>query len=125
MIPTICMFTDLFFYIIFIMGIYVISVDIVISYWLTEIRLGYIIITTIFSMGLIVYLTLYEIKGEAARKYGDKLILALHPFFSLVRALMDRNHDSEVQTICVDDQTYETSVYLEHCEQTPNCCCKY
>lgn len=107
------------------MGIYVLSVDIVIANWLTEIRIGYIMITTIYSMGIILYLTMYETQGDASIKYSDKTILALHPFFSLVRDLVDRNHNSEMQTICVDKQTYETSVYLEHCEKTPNCCCKY
>lgn len=112
-------------YILFVMGIYVISIDIVISYWVSDIRIGYIIITTFFSMGLIAYLLLYEMQGTAFKKYSDSTILSLHPFFSLVRNLMDRNNNSEIMTVCHDHQTYETSVYLENCEMIPNCCCKY
>lgn len=112
-------------YILFVMGIYVISIDIVISYWVSDIRIGYIIITTFFSMGLIAYLLLYEMQGSAFKKYSDSTILSLHPFFSLVRNLMDRNNNSEIMTVCHDHQTYETSVYLENCEMIPNCCCKY
>lgn len=117
--------TDLFLYILFVMGIYVISIDIVISYRVSDIRIGYIVITTFFSMGLIAYLLLYEMQGNAFRKYSDSTILCVHPFFSLVRNLMDRNNNSEIMTVCHDHQTYETSVYLEHCELVPNCCCKY
>ncbi|KAH8397871.1 hypothetical protein KR222_004405, partial [Zaprionus bogoriensis] len=112
----------LFFYIIMISGIYVMTIDVAVSYFLSEMRIGYIIITTIYSMGIVIYLALFEMQGDAFKQYSDKLVLAFHPYFALVRNLMHRNNFSEIATLCSDVQTYETSIYVEQCLLTPNCC---
>lgn len=111
---------DKFIYIVLVVGLYVLSLDILISYWISEMRLGYVVVILVYSMGILLYLTLFETPNVNVDDFEE--ILSIHPYYNLVQSLMHTENLSEITMICSDEQSFETSVYLEQCQKIPNCC---
>ncbi|KAM8720338.1 hypothetical protein ACLKA7_006390 [Drosophila subpalustris] len=109
-----------YIYLVLIAGLYVLSIDILVSFWISEMRVGYVIVMVFYTMGILLYLTLSEIPNVRMDDFDD--IFRIHPFYNLIQNMMQADNQSEISHICADDQSFETSVYLEQCQQTPNCC---
>ncbi|XP_002055126.3 ATP-binding cassette sub-family A member 17 [Drosophila virilis] len=109
-----------FLYVILIAGACVTSINILLSYWLANLRVGYIVIIIFYSIGIVLYLSSYE--WQTIQFHGHVGELNIFPIYAMVNNLMRLNNISEIIDVCADEQTYKTSVHLEQCQMVPNCC---
>ncbi|EDW00408.1 GH11878 [Drosophila grimshawi] len=107
-------------YIFLLAGLCVMSLNTLGSLWLTELRIGYILILQFYSMAIVMYLSRHG--WTETRFDGYVWTLMFLPYYALLSNLMHINNISQIIHICTDVQTYKTSVYLEHCQRVPNCC---
>lgn len=113
----------IFNYTILVSGACIMSINILFSFWLAELRIGYILLIAFYSIGIVFHLSASEV--EIFKEYGDIAKLNMFPNYALFNNLMRLNYFIEITELCKDDVTYKTSVFLEHCDKQPNCCCKY
>ncbi|XP_033242211.1 uncharacterized protein LOC117186143 [Drosophila miranda] len=93
-----------------------------VSFCLAEPRSGYLILSIFLSLGIVIYVRIFELQTLPKLEKTALLIWDLHPHFALIHNLMHSNKMYEITGLCNDQQTYQTSVHLEQCQRMPNCC---
>ncbi|EDW07302.2 uncharacterized protein Dmoj_GI15666 [Drosophila mojavensis] len=113
-------FNVMFNYTMLVSGACIISINILFSFWLTELRLGYILIIAFYSIGIVFHLSHCEYELFNFDENTAKMNML--PNYALFKNLLQLNHLMEIVELCKDDVTYKTSVLVEHCNALPNCC---
>ncbi|KAH8273284.1 hypothetical protein KR018_004826, partial [Drosophila ironensis] len=105
-----------------VIGLYVISINILFSFGLTKMRNGFLKVLMFYAFGILFYVTVHELKPFTGQKNVLLLIMDFHPFYALLDMLMRIATITEIRELCTDDQIYETSIYAEECQKIPDCC---
>ncbi|XP_017110755.2 cholesterol transporter ABCA5 [Drosophila elegans] len=112
----------LYSYILVIVSICVLSTNILISIGLRKIYTGYLFVLAFNTLGIVIYLAVWESNLTAESNDLLFFLLDFHPFYALLHNLMRVASLSEKIWLCSDMQIYETSVYSAQCQSVPNCC---
>ncbi|XP_032312003.1 uncharacterized protein LOC116656458 [Drosophila ananassae] len=109
-------------YVIFGIGICVLSINILISLRFTDLQNCYMKTVTFYSFGIIIYLVVNEWQQVISLNKLTNILLDFHPLYCLLHNLMIISSITELKKLCSDEQIFQTSTYSEECQKFPNCC---
>nr|XP_043067344.1 uncharacterized protein LOC122321464 [Drosophila bipectinata] len=109
-------------YVIFGIGICVLSINILISLRQTQLQNSYMKTVTFYLFGIIIYLVVNEWQPVISLNKLTNILLDFHPIYCLLHNLMIIFSITEMKNLCSDEQIFETCTYSEECQIFPNCC---
>ncbi|KAH8421374.1 hypothetical protein KR009_003279 [Drosophila setifemur] len=111
-------------YALFVVGFCVLSLNLLISFALTDIVYGYLIVLTVHTTGIVFFIDAHEMKVIREVNEFVMFCLEFQPLFKLVHILVHITTVTNIKEMCSDEAVANVSIYADECKTFPNCCDK-